>query len=323
MPRPDRFAAPLLSRRELLAAGSAGIVAAVAGCGANPPPDGKPEKVWGLQGTAPGRFQKPRAITIDANDQLYIVDMTARIQVFDRDGNYLRGWRTPEWQFGKPCGLDVDLEGRILVADTHYYRMLVYTKEGKLLDAKTIGGKAGTGQGEFGFLTHACQDKSGNYYISEYGENDRIQKFASDGKYLGQWGGHGSEPGKFLRPQKLSFDKQGRMWVTDVGNHRIQIFEMEANGAKLVGMWGEVGSEPGQLRYPYDIAHDGAGHVYIAEFGNSRVQKFDESGEFISSWGSWGRRAGELFNPWGLVRDSLGTTHILDTYNHRVQRVVI
>ena len=53
------------------------------------------EKVWGTRGNVPGQFQKPRALAIDANDELYIVDTTARIQVFTREGEYLRGWKRP------------------------------------------------------------------------------------------------------------------------------------------------------------------------------------------------------------------------------------
>ena len=59
--------------------------------------------MWGSLGAGKGQFSKPRAIAIDDKDQLYIVDMTARIQVFDADGNFIRGWQTPEQQTaGRP-----------------------------------------------------------------------------------------------------------------------------------------------------------------------------------------------------------------------------
>ena len=66
-----------------------------------------PEKVWGKLGAGNGQFSKPRAIAIDDKDQLYIVDMTARIQVFDADGNFIRGWQTPEHTNGRPTGLTI------------------------------------------------------------------------------------------------------------------------------------------------------------------------------------------------------------------------
>ena len=53
---------------------------------------GQVELVWGQHGGQDGFFKKPRAIAISDQDQLYIVDKSARIQVFDRQGDYLRGW---------------------------------------------------------------------------------------------------------------------------------------------------------------------------------------------------------------------------------------
>src|SRR5262245_50445061 len=87
-----------------------------------------PELVWGVHGTKPGWLHKPRVAAFDAKDQLYIADLTDRIQVFDRDGEYLRGWRTPGFNVDGPSGLTVDRFGRLLVADTHFYRVLVYSR---------------------------------------------------------------------------------------------------------------------------------------------------------------------------------------------------
>jgi sugar lactone lactonase YvrE len=262
-------------------------------------------------------------MAIDEHDHIYIVDMTARIQVFDCDGNFLRGWRTPRWKNGRPTGLSVDRDGNLLVADTHYFRMLVYTREGKLLPEKTIGGMAGRGPGQFGLVTDAVQDSQGNYYIAEYGQYDRIQKFSRDGKYLFQWGGHGSKPGQFVRPQNLEVDENDHIWVADACNHRIQVFDATGDRARRVRLWGEPGNRPGQLRYPYDLVLDGSGHVYICEWGNHRVQKFTREGQPLAIWGTTGRGPGQLHNPWALVRDRRGRLHVLDTYNHRVQRVAM
>lgn len=279
------------------------------------------EKVWGQRGLGPGLFQKPRALAIDDQDQLYIVDMTARIQVFTRDGEYLRSWQTPESKNGRPTGMSFDREGNLVVADTHYFRMLVYTPEGKLLDDRTIGGESGSAPGQFNFVTDVAQDSQGHYYIAEYGEFDRVQKFTRSGEFVMQWGRHGSELGEFIRPQSIAFDDQQRLWVADACNHRIQVFEVSGNEAKLVRHWGEQGSALGQLNYPYGLQLDGQGHVYLCEFGNHRVQKFTEEGKLVGWWGRNGRRDGELCQPWTAQLDSRGRLHVLDSYNHRVQRI--
>jgi sugar lactone lactonase YvrE len=244
--------------------------------------------------------------------------MTARIQVFDADGIFIRAWKTPESRNGRPTGLSVGADGNLMVADTHYFRVLTYSPVGELL--ATLGGTLGQGPGEFGFVTDVIRDTSGNYFVSEYGEYDRIQKFTPDGKFILEWGGHGSEPGQFLRPQHLELDEQGHLWVADACNHRIQVFDGEG---KQVAMWGTQGRELGQLQYPYCLSLDGEGHIYICEFGNHRVQKLTLDGKPVAHWGQEGRRPGQLFNPWALVLDSQGRVHVLDSNNHRVQRIVL
>lgn len=292
------------------------IFLSVSGCGGDPNHIGRLERVWGRRGLSEGRFQKPRALAIDGRDRLYVVDMTARIQVFDPGGRFLYGWQTPEWNTGKPTGLAIGVDGNVLVADTHYYRVLIYSSDGILL--RTIGGVEGHEPGQFGLVTDVVQDPAGNYYVGEYGEYDRIQKFSPDGRFLLQWGGHGSEPGQFARPQNLAIDEQGQIWVADACNHRIQVFDQEG---KLLCLWGNQGSGPGQLYYPYDLVLAPDRVVYVVEYGNHRVQKFTREGRSLGCWGTNGRREGELFNPWALVRDSRGLLYVLDTNNHRIQTV--
>ncbi len=292
-----------------------GVVSAV-GCGDNQGSIGRLEKIWGRRGISDGRFQKPRAMAIDSRDRVHIVDMTARIQVFDTEGQFLYGWQTPTHENGKPTGLSIGRDGNLLVADTHYSQILIYSPDGELL--KTLGGTKGAGPGEFGLVTDAVQDSQGNYFVAEMGEYDRIQKFSPDGRFLLQWGGHGSEPGQFSRPQNLAIDENDHLWVADACNHRIQQFDGEG---KLLRQWGTQGDGPGQLYYPYDLMLAPEGIIYICEFGNHRVQKLTRDGRSLGFWGTHGRGEGEMHNPWALVRDSHGKIHVLDTNNHRVQRV--
>ena len=277
---------------------------------------GRLEQVWGRLGVSDGRFQKPRAVAIDDQDRIYVVDMTARIQAFDADGEFLHGWRTPEKEAGKPTGLSVAQDGRILVADTHYSRVLIYAPDGSLL--QTIGGTRGEEPGQFDLVRDAVQDSQGHFYVSESGEYDRIQKFTPDGKPLLQWGGHGSQPGQLRLPQSLAVDEEDRIWVADAGNHRIQVFD---GGGTVLDAWGTQGGQAGQLYYPYDLVLAPDGLVYVAEFGNHRIQRFTRGGQSRGCWGTYGRQEGQLWDPWGLVRDSRGRIHVLDTKNHRVQKV--
>lgn len=304
------------ARRWLVPSSVLVLLALAAGCGQDPHARGRLEAVWGKRGPSDGRFQKPRAMAIGAQDHIYVVDMTARIQVFDSQGHFLHGWQTPEHSAGRPTGMSIARNGNLLVADTHYHRILIYSPQGQLL--KTIGGHSGTGPGEFGLVSDVVEDSQGNLYVGEYGDCDRIQKLSATGRFLLEWGGHGPEPGHFARPQGLAIDRQDRIWVADAGNHRIQVFD--TNG-KLLQLWGSQGRGLGQLYYPYDLVLASDGTVYVVEYGNSRVQKFTCDGKSLGCWGSEGRAEGQLFNPWAAVCDSRGYLHVLDTNNHRVEKI--
>jgi len=290
------------------------LLAAASGCGAGA--GATPDRVWGVHGTKDGWLHKPRVAAFDAEDHLYLADLTDRIQVFDRDGAFLRGWRTPDFNVDGPSGLTIDREGRLLVADTHFYRVLVYSPTGELLFQ--IGdGVQGTERGRFGYPTDVVTDKAGDFYVAEYGDNDRIQVFSPDGEWLRQWGGHGYEPGEFLRPRALAIDEEDRIYVADSCNHRIQVFDVEG---RLLKIWGTRGKGLGELSYPYDLALGPGDTLYVCEYGNSRVQKFTRDGRPLAVWGRSGRGPGELYNPWALAVDSRGEVSVVDSNNHRVQR---
>ena len=284
-----------------------------------------PDLVWGRRGIAEGRFVKPRAITIDRDDLLYIVDTTGRIQVFDTEGELQRYWQTPKTANGRPTGLAMQyLEGeedaRVLVADTHYYRMLVFSDQGELIESAQIGGTAGHLPGEFAFVTDAVSDNQGCFYIGEYNASDRIQKFDPHGEFIMQWGGNGHEPGKFFRPQSLVV-QDDILWVVDACNHRIQRFDISSDEPKLIDVWGQAGEGKGQFYYPYDMAIASDGTIVVVEYKNNRIQRLAPDGKWIATWGGPGLEPGRLNGPWGVVIDSRDNVHILDSSNHRIQRI--
>jgi DNA-binding beta-propeller fold protein YncE len=276
----------------------------------------RPDLVWGQRGIHDGELIRPRAVAIDSNDRLYIVDYTARIQVFDRDGKFLnRSWTTPDFRNGRPSGLSMDRDGNLLVSDSHYHCLRIYSLEGELL--RTIGGALGSGPGQFGYISDAVQDSEGNFYVAEYGLNQRITKLDLSGKFIKSWGAAGVEPGEFGRVRALALGPDGNLYAADSCNHRIQVFDRDG---KLIDCWGKPGAQPGELSLPYDLAFGPKGDLYVVEYGNQRVQKFTSKGVWLGSWGGPGREPGRLYSPWALIVDSKGEVHVLDSENHRVQR---
>jgi streptogramin lyase len=288
----------------------------LAGCSGS---NEKPELVWGKHGVNDGQLVKPRAIAIGPDDRIYVVDWTARIQAFDRDGNFLGvSWTPPDYRNGRPSGLSVDFEGNVVVSDSHYHAVRVYSPKGELL--QTIGGTPGTEPGQLSYVSDALRDKNGNFFVAEFGDNQRISKFDSSGKFLKCWGAPGSKIGEFARIRGMTLGPDGNLYVADACNHRIQVFTTD--GA-FVRTFGTPGNAEGQLSYPYDvaIAPGSTPYLYVMEYGNARVQKFTLEGESLGTWGGNGRAPGQFCSPWALAVDSRGRVHVADSMNDRVQRI--
>jgi hypothetical protein len=290
-------------------------LALAAGCNRS---GGAPELVWGQRGVRDGDIVKPRAIAIGPDDHLYLVDWTARIQAYDRDGKYLGAtWTSPDYRNGRPSGLSVDSKNNVIVSDSHYHCVRVYSPKGELL--QTFG-TAGTGPGELGYVSDALRDDAGNFYVSEFGENQRISKFDGAGKFLKCWGAPGTEIGQFARIRAMTLGPDGNLYVADSCNHRIQVFTPDGEFVRVIGT---PGRERGELSYPYDVAcsHGRTPYLYVVELENCRVQKFTLEGESLGVWGSPGRAPGQLCSPWALAVDSRGVVHVVDSLNDRVQRI--
>lgn len=300
--------------RRIAGAGLCLSLLTLAGCGGARE---QPELVWGRKGILDGQLVKPRAIAIDSKDRLYLVDWTARIQAFDRDGEFVGPcFTTPDYRNGRPSGLSVDADDNLVVSDSHYHCVRIYSPRGDLL--RTIGGTAGTAPGQLSYVSDALRDAQGNFYVAEFGDNQRISKFDADGRFLKCWGEPGSEPGQFARVRALALGPDGCLYAADACNHRIQVFTAEG---ELVRIWGGAGAGPGQLSYPYDLAFGPGPCLYVVEYGNQRVQKFTLEGTSLGVWGGPGRAPGRLASPWALGVDRRGRVHVVDSENDRVQRI--
>ena len=295
------------------------------GCAPNPPANEAPIKselfrqvrVIGTRGAGLGQFNKPRSVAVDAQDNLYVVDMTGRVQKFSPAGEFLSFWQMPQTDKGKPKGMGRNAAGQILVIEPHYARINQFTPEGKLT---AQWGTSGTNTGQLAFPRAVAVNSHGEIYISEYGIVERVQQFTSNGNQcLNSFGRPGREPGQFNRPEGLGIDPQDRVCVADSCNHRIQIF---ARDGRFLSAYGRPGSGRGELSYPYDVQADAAGRQYVCEFGNSRIQVFNQRGESLEIIGGVGSAPGQFFNPWSVALDSAGNLYVADSGNHRVQKFI-
>ncbi|KJU81432.1 NHL repeat containing protein [Candidatus Magnetobacterium bavaricum] len=123
----------------------------------------------------------------------------------------------------------MDISGNVYVADTASNRIQKFTSDGKLI-AKWGGSisEEGQGDGQFNWPSGIAVDDNGNVYVADM-DNNRIQKFTSNGKFITKFGVSGNNLGQFSGPSGVSISKNGDVYITDTGNHRIQVFTPEAS----------------------------------------------------------------------------------------------
>ena len=86
------------------------------------------------------------------------------------------------------------------------------------------------------------------------------------------WGKSGSRPGELKSPAGLAFDKDDNVYVTEIANNRVQVFDKTG---KFLTMWGQKGSGNGEFGNLHGIIVDKhTGSVYVADSANNRIQVF-------------------------------------------------
>jgi DNA-binding beta-propeller fold protein YncE len=160
---------------------------------------------------------------------------------FDQSGKLLKSFGAGMFVF--PHGICVDPDGNIWVTDGQGkegkgHQVFKFSPDGKVLLTLGQAGVAGDGLDTFNQPNDVAIAPNGEIFIADGHSprtgNARIVKFSKDGKFIKQWGGHGSDPGQFEVPHALAFDSQGRLFVGDRANNRIQIFDQ--NG-KFLEEW--------------------------------------------------------------------------------------
>lgn len=274
-------------------------------------------EIIGHRGAGAGELNKPRSVAVDREDNLYVVDMTGRVQKFSPKGKFLLSWQMPQTDKGKPKGMCQDANGNVVVLEPHYSRVNHFTAQGRLTNQ---WGAHGTNTGELAFPRSVAVNSRGDIFVSEYGLTERVQRFSASGKsFVRRFGRAGSGPGEFNRAEGLGIDAHDRIYVADSCNHRVQVFSPEG---EWLATYGRPGTGPGEMSYPYDVRVDRQDFQYVCEFGNSRVQIFDPQHRLVEILGGPGAAPGKMNNPWAIALDSHGNLYVADAGNHRVQKFV-
>ena len=203
-------------------------------------------------------------VAADAQDRIYVFQRrNPPVVVFDRDGKYLGAWGSGE--VTDPHGLKI-VGDTVYTTDRSDSVAKAFTLDGKVtLQLGTPGRHSDTGEiknwlaeraaGPFNHPTEMIAHPNGDLYVTDGYRNARVHRFAKDGTLKNSWGAPGHGPGQFHLPHSIAFDDQGKLYVADRANKRIQIFTPE--GERL-GEWTGMGG-------PNDITRGKDGNFYIAE----------------------------------------------------------
>ncbi len=249
-------------------------------------------------------------VASDKQGQVYVFQRTPHpVLVFDRQGRFLRSWG--QGQFTLPHGCRFDPAGNLWLTDVGRHQVYKYTPEGKLLQSWGVRDTSGCDSTHFNQPADVAFGPRGDVYIADGYGNARVVHLDANGKYIGAWGRHGNGPGQFHLVHSLAVDNQGRVYVVDRSNARIQVFTPDgkfltqwrnighpfgvfltpgqrlfvadgradtisiyALNGKRLAQWGHTGTAPGQMRRAHLLCVDDQGAVYVAEVNGKRIQKF-------------------------------------------------
>jgi sugar lactone lactonase YvrE len=169
-----------------------------------------------------------------------------------------------------PHGIHVDREGNVwltdgLGKDGKGHQVFKFNPDGKLLMTLGKAGIAGAGPDEFNAPSAVLVAPNGTVFVADgHGGNTnaRIMKFSRDGKLVKTWGQKGAAPGELDIPHALAMDSQGRLFVGDRNNNRIQIFDQDGN---FIAEWK-------QFSRPSGIFIDRNDTIYVADSESESVR---------------------------------------------------
>jgi sugar lactone lactonase YvrE len=231
-------------------------------------------------------FNYPRGVAVDGAGNIYVADagnnrirkisVTGEVSTLAGDGtDAYKDGPGNEAQFNFPVELVVDKNGNVFVTDGGNSCVRKITPQGVVTTIGTRG---------FGFPEGIAIDKDGNLFIADPGFQ-RIFKMTPSGTNT-VFAGTGTiglvdgpaNTAKFKNPEGIAIDKQGNLYVGDLGNAAVRKITPDGIVSTLVG--GTRGSEDGagtkaRFNEPSGLYVDIHGNIYLADAGNSKIRRIE------------------------------------------------
>ena len=225
-------------------------------------------------------------IVTDSDDRVYLFNRSDHpLIILDRDGNFITSWG--EGVLDDAHGMYIDSDENIYLPVKNSHVVQKYDRSGNLLmtlgewyKPSDTGWSGNTDEpalraaGPFNRPSDVSMSPDGYLYISDGYGNARVHKFDKDGTLLNSWGEPGkTEPGEFHVPHGVWVHTDGRVFVADRENNRVQIFTQD----------GEFLTQWTGFARPCDFFIDENNVVFIPEL-DGFLSIVDIDGTVISKW---------------------------------------
>ena len=198
--------------------------------------------------------------------------------------------------------------------------------------------------GLFDEVTDVAFDPEGNVYFSDGYNNARVAKYDADGNWVGSWGERGSDPGQFRVPHGIAADDQGRIYVADRSNNRIQVFESDGTFVREITLADLRRQAPVSPDYAPRIASfgrlpDGSYNslwpnsicitpgpdpvMFTQDMFPGRIYKMSLDGTVLGYFGRDGQAVGQFGWIHGLACPSANEVWVAELLTWRVQKITL
>jgi DNA-binding beta-propeller fold protein YncE len=262
-------------------------------------------------------FSKPFDVKA-CQGRIYVSDTVLRaVLVFDvPTGDFFQIGTQEPGELRKPLGMAVDADCNLYVVDGTQKRVVVYAQDGTFI--ATFGG-----QDMFDRPSHVDVDPDGQRaYVVDTGgvgsERHQVRVFdAQTGEHLSDIGSRGTAPGEFNLPRDVAITPDGRIFVVDGANFRVQVFEADGT---FVNTFGKIGVFPGDFSRPKGIDSDPNGNVYVSDSSFGNFQIFNAAGELLLFVGTRSNSPGpaRYMLPAGIAVDEDGRVYMVDQFFRKV-----
>ena len=211
-----------------------------------------------------------------------------------------------------PCGVAVNKEGEVIVADSDRKCVSIFSPSGEKL--RTLDTR-GTAHDEMKYPQGVALDHEGNILVVDSG-NQRLLKFSPAGKLIAAVGSEGDGPLQFKDPVGVCVNSVNeRVYVVDNIAHCVQILNSDLT---FYNKFGSEDKEGGQFSYPWDVACDSTGSVYVADCSNNCIRVHTPDGGYLRQFGEKRSGNGELSSPVSICTDLNDLVYVGENDNNRV-----